>query len=464
VDPDLYQQAERHYAAGDYRSAAKEYLAVAQREPDGQNGHAYHQAGNALMRLRRYGDAATVYGHALKDASYEKRAVVLANLGAALAADGDLTSAVTAFDEALRTPGCDAPYKSEQGRAGALFDMGRFDEAATSYRAAAWDGDNPDAGKALNNLGLTFMALGKPEEAIEAYKAALGLETYRSKGRASANLGLAYAAMGFNEEACRALVRARDTYGLELGGDMLSVYEKVRALCGPEAPQPVGATAPLTVPAATAPAPAASAAAVPETVDGWSTGELAPAFADDTAPPSEHVATRGAIPVASDITGGEERFFTITDAEMKAEDREARKADKRERRADRPVWLPFVLVVVACLLVAGGLAGAWFAGLGYPTQTGTVSGMIDSYRASQDVTPYWVAVPPADVKQQMQLLPVRFDSYTIDSIQRGPAQSSARVTVNLDKSAKLYYLVNLVREGVGWKVNGIKNDWQSTGF
>ena len=456
MDPDLYQQADRQYAAGDYRAAAKEYLAVAQRADAGDKGRAYHRAGNALMKLRRWGDAATVYGHALNDASYEKRAVVLANLGAALAADGDLTSAVTVFDEALRTPGCDTPYKAEQGRAGALFDMGRYEEAATAYRAAAWDSDNPDPGKALNNLGLAFMALGRPEDAVGAYKAALGLETYRAKGKASANLGVAYAAMGFNHEACRSLVTARDTHGLELTGDVLAVYEKVRELCGPEDPEPAAPAEPIDA-VESAPVPEVPA---PEIVDGWSTGEMTPANREFDAP---RVSEPSGMPAVSDDATAEERFFTITDAEMKAADRETRKAEKRERNADRPVWLPFVLVLVACLLVAGALAGAWFAGLGYPTQTGTVAGMIDAHLGSRDVTPYWVAVPPADIKQQMQLLPLRF-TYTINGIQRGASQSSARVTVKLEKNAPLYYRISLVREGVGWKVNGIKNDWQSTGF
>jgi tetratricopeptide (TPR) repeat protein len=460
VDPDLYQQADRHYAAGDYRAAAKEYLAAAQRDPDGATGHVYHMAGNALMHIRRYGDAAALYGHALNDTTYDKRPTVLANLGAALAADGDLTGAIAAYDEALSTPGYDAAYKAEQGRGRALYDIGRYEEATTSYRAAAWDGDNPDPGKALNNMGLAFMALGKPEEAVETYKAALGLESYKAKGKASANLGLAYAAMGFSEEACRALVRARDTYGLDLTGDTLAVYEKVRAACGPQEPQ--ATSHPLTE---AAPAPA------PETEEGWSTGEIPPVSSDDVATPESEPASAPAAaslaastPTAADAMTGEERFFTITDAEMKVVDRDARQAEKRDRRAERPVWVPVVVVVIACLLVAGGLAGAWFAGLGYPMQQQTVTGMVDAQRANQDVTPYWVAVPPTDVKQQMQLLPVRFDSYTIDGIQRGPAQSSVRIKVQLDKNATLYYLISLVREGVGWKVNGIKNDWQSTGF
>ncbi len=453
MDPDLYQQADRHYAAGEYRAAAKEYLAAAQRDTDGAPGRAYHMAGNALMRIHRYADAATVYEHALQDASYDRRARVYANMGAALAADGHLTGAIAAYDDALATPGNEAAYKAEQGRAGVLYDLGRYEEATTAYRAAAWDGDNPDPGRALNNMGMAFMALGKPEEAIEAYKAALGIDSYKAKGRVSANLGLAYAAMGFNEEACRAIVRARDTYGLDLTGDILAAYEKVRAMCGPEEREAARVEAAEQV-----------AATTPETVDGWSTGETPPAFRDEAPAAAERTAADAAPTGEIATPSGGERFFTITDAEMKVVDREARKEEKRERRGERSVWVTIAAVVLACLVVAGGLAGAWFAGLGYPMQQQTVTGMVDAQRASQDVTPYWVAVPPADVKQQMQLLPVRFDSYAIDGIQRGAAQSSVRIMVKLDKSATLYYRISLVREGVGWKVNGIKNDWQSTGF
>ena len=70
------------------------------------------------------------------------------------------------------------------GRAGALYGLGRFEEATQEYRQAAWADGNPDPGKALNNLGLSFMSLGRPEDAVEAFKAAIGVEGYVTKGKA----------------------------------------------------------------------------------------------------------------------------------------------------------------------------------------------------------------------------------------------------------------------------------------
>ena len=42
-------------------------------------------------------------------------------------------------------------------------------------------------------------------------------------------------------------------------------------------------------------------------------------------------------------------------------------------------------------------------------------------------------------------------------------KSAARVLVKLDSGSEQTYDVLLVREGVGWKVNGVKNRWGSTG-
>ncbi len=91
-----FDEAKKEYDSGDFRSAAKGFLAAAGRETEGV-GAAYHMAGNSLMRLRRYGDAVTVYGHALRDDLYDKRGSVRANLAAALVAQGDYALAIEEY-------------------------------------------------------------------------------------------------------------------------------------------------------------------------------------------------------------------------------------------------------------------------------------------------------------------------------------------------------------------------------
>ncbi|HEX9093406.1 MAG TPA: tetratricopeptide repeat protein [Coriobacteriia bacterium] len=429
MDTARFAQGERAYAAGDWRVAAREFLAAVHGAPAEDSGRAYHMAGNSLMKLRRYGDAATVYGHALKDSAYGKRGAVLANLGASLAADGRFDDAAAAYDAALEEPGYDTPWKALQGKGGAYYDMGRYEEAAQAYREASWVEGNTDPGRALNNLGLCYMALDRPEDAVEAFKGAANLEASSARGKSFANLGLAYAAMGFHDEAVRAFEIARDRFAHQLTGPTLSAYEAAKTIAGPQAPA--------------------------ETVEGWSTGELPPAMGESPGEASASGPEGG--------TAGDGAFFTRTEDEMKEAGREALKAERRERHGGRGLAIRVIVVAGIVVVFVAGIAFAWASGLGYPTQSTTVSGMLDEYRAGRDVTAYWVAVPSTDIKQEVRRLPARFEQYTIDSVDAGPSQSTAHVTVRLDQEATLRYEIWLVREGVGWKVNGIQNDWGSSG-
>jgi hypothetical protein len=238
--------------------------------------------------------------------------------------------------------------------------------------------------------------------------------------------------MGFHDEAVRAFEAARDRFDHRLSGAALAAYESSRSAAGP---QPDGAT-----------------------VEGWSTGEIPPSLE-----PLVQLESSGPAGTRADDEGTEAAFFTRTEDEMKAAGRDAQKAERRQKSSGRGLAVRIVSVAAVLLALAAGLAFAWSSGLGYPTQRATVAGMLDAYRAGADVTPYWVAVPPTDIKQEMRRLPARFDSYSLDAVDAGPSQSTAHVTVRLDKSAVLRYEVWLVREGVGWRVNGIQNDWGATG-
>jgi Tfp pilus assembly protein PilF len=413
VDKRNLDQANAAYAAGDWRTAAREYLSAAADGGPG-SGEAFHLAGNALMRLKRFDDAASVYERALADTEYTKTGPVNANLGAALCSAGMHQRALAAYQRALDDPVYKSRYKALQGLAGAQYEVGLIEDAGDSYRRAALDDANPDPGKALNNLGLCFMALGRPADAVEAYRAAVDLDDYSGRGRAAANMGLAYAALGQHADAVKAFDRAVE-YGYELSGAAAAAADVSR-----------------------------NAVESPQVVEGWSTGELPPVF--------------------DEPHGGEESaFFTRTDDEMRVVDREARKTERKERKAGKKGWVGVAVWVVGIIIIVGAIGFAWLSGLGYPTQTMTVSGLLDAHRGGKPVESYWVAVPSADVEKEMSNLPPEFQSYSLQGIERSAKTSTVDVTVVLDKGAPLTYRVSLVREGVGWKVNGVTNDWRSTG-
>lgn len=456
MDDARFQEAKQAYDSGDFRAAAKGFLAAAGREPEG-TGAAYHMAGNSLMRLRRHADAVTVYGQALRDELYDRRGAVQSNLAAAHAALGEYAEAVEAYRAALEEHDYVTHYRALQGMAGSLFEMGKHAEAASAYRQAALDGDNPDPGKALNNLGLSFMSLGRPADAVEAYKAALGFDDYSGRGRALANLGLAFHVLGEHRQAVKSFEKAIQLHGHELSDQARTAFAKSQEASKPQR----------------------------EVVEGWSTGELPPlieSLSDDDDEfeysAAEQTQVMAAVPASGmspaalnddpSSTGElfgtvpESEFFTLTDDEMKDRDRSVRRAERDAKRADRNPWTLVASVALVVVVIVASIAAAYFSGLGFPTQRMTVTGMLDTRADGNAVEGYWVAVPAADIDKEMAKLPV-VDVYEIASVERSPRTSRVTVAVTPENGSPLRYEITLAREGIGWKVAGIENDWRSTG-
>ena len=121
-----------------------------------------------------------------------------------------------------------------------------------------------------------------------------------------------------------------------------------------------------------------------------------------------------------------------------------------------------VIGILTVVVLVGGSAALYFLGFGYPTQSMTVSGMLDSHAEGQSAEDYWVAVPSTDVDKEMAKLPP-VKEYEIAGTQQSRGTSSVTVVVTPENGAPLRYEISLAREGVGWKVTGIENDWRSTG-
>jgi tetratricopeptide (TPR) repeat protein len=425
VDETRLRAGDTAYAAGDWATAAREYLAAAASGTRG-SGYAFHRAGNSLMKLKRLADAATVYQRALEDELYDQQAAVACNLGTAKAALGVFDEAADAFEASIADLDYDGRYKALQGLGGALYQMGRIEEAAEAYRRAALDDANVEPGKALNNLGMCFMALDRPEDAVEAYRAAVDLEGYAGRGRAAANLGLAYAALGMHDRAVVSFERARDELGHSFSSSVEAAYRASKA-----------------------------AARLPEKVEGWTTGEMPPV--PSMAEPS---VTAAAVPPEEDEEDGS-RFFTITDAEMKVQDRAVRRKEREDKRSSRPLWVTLLTWGAVFVIVVGGIAAAYLFGLGYPTQQMTVNGMLEAFAAGESVASYWVAVPATDVEKAMSGLPPAWTAYEIGAVERSARTSKAEVTVTLEQGGVVNYEISMAREGVGWKVNGVASSFNS---
>jgi tetratricopeptide (TPR) repeat protein len=441
VDQARFEEGQAAYAAKDYRAAAKAFLSAAGRGEG--SGAAYHMAGNSLVRLRRFSDAVTVYRHALNDESYDKHSAVQVNLGAAHVALGEYAEALRSYEAALEDPEYAAQYRALQGKAGALFEMGRVEDAAMAYRQAALDSENPDPGKALNNLGFCFMAMDRPTDAVEAYRAALGFDSYSGRGRALANLGMAYHLIDCHEDAVKSFEKATELHGYELSDTARLAYVTSREK--------------------------SSSPSEREVVEGWSTGEMPPAMESAVEAETEPEAAQPLPPADATTSmphpGGDDvdSFFNMTDQEMRERDREARRTERQMRQGGRGgAWSVIASVVVAVAIIAGLLVALFMWGFGYPTQRMTVSGMLEARASGDPVAQYWVAVPTADIDKEMAKLPPMTE-FAIENVERSPRTSQVVVTVTPESGAPLSYQISLAREGVGWKVTGVENDWRSTG-
>ena len=425
-------------------------------------------AANSLMRLRRFPDAATVYGHALRDDTYDRRGALFVNLGQAQCAMGEYAQASESFESALAEPGYSTPHKAWRGLADSLMERGKVEEAAIAYRKAAIDPGNADPGKALVNLGLCFMGLGRPVDAAEAYRAALGVEHYKGRGKALSNLGMAYSQAGEYAEAVRAFEKATQLHAYRLPSAAQECYDNALVQVRPTKETVEGWE--------TGEAPTLSE--VEAVADGWATGDLA-GLGDDPGPavivlPTAEMTPAAAEPQAllpdADVAAEElgfgdaeavTSFFSRTETEMRERDREQRRA---QRAVDRTgAWYlrrVGVAGLIAAVLIAG-LGGAFWMGYGWPMQSATVEGLLEAYRRGEETTRYWVAVPDKDIDKEMaKVPPVR--EFEVSGVEQGAWTSAVSVTITPEKGAPLLYKVTLAREGVGWKITGIDNDWRST--
>jgi Tfp pilus assembly protein PilF len=440
VDQNRFDAAQRAYDAKDWRAAAQGFLAAAQQGGEG-SAKAYCKAGNALTKMRRWADATTVYRHALADPEYAARGAVWANLGTALSESGEYGEALEAFDHALEDPAYATAWRAMQGRARALVGMGRHDEAAAAYRQAALDHANPDPGRALNNLGLQFMAMGRPEDAVEAYSAALDIDGYGGRGRAAANLGVAYLRLGMRDRAAEALALA-EAEGFDLTGPFAQAKDAAGAIGAPPTD-----TIPTTVVATADPAP--------ESSDGHAAGH----------PDAESSSARSTAP-ESVVIGDEQLdtdFFDLTDDDMKRIDRERRRSEPAAPRSRRGLWSTVAATVLVLALAAGLVAAAVLTGFGWPGQTSVTSDLLTAYREGKSVEGYWVAVPAVGIDKEMAKIPPTFSGVNVGTVKNTSLNTATvQVAVTIENGSPLDYVVDLQREGVGWRVSGIENDWRST--
>ncbi len=157
------------------------------------------------------------------------------------------------------------------------------------------------------------------------------------------------------------------------------------------------------------------------------------------------------------------KFFTMTEDEMKQADREARRAERDSHEGRARCWSKVLARRRDRRRVprrARASCTRWATG--GPPRRSTVKGLLQANATGKSVAAYWVAVPDKDVAKEMAKLPP-VSSFKVESVDKGSSVSAAFVQITPKQGAPLRYKITLQREGVGWKVVGVDNNWASSG-
>ncbi|OUO60958.1 tetratricopeptide repeat protein [Olsenella sp. An270] len=420
MNQQAFESGKRAYQEGDWLGAVT--LLDGARQGDEPSGEVDHLRGNAYMKLGQFDSAAAAYEDALSDAAYGKRGALSCNRGRALLAAGRPQEAVVALTDAVADSSYATPYKAYMALGAAYEQLGDVRNAGISYRSAAIDESNPAPAVALSDLGSCFMRLGRAVDAVEAYRTALDFTTpLEDQNRIWCDLALAYVAANRMNEAVDAFAHATADGTLELSPDAQAAYDAAR-----KAVASIGSRRPSETDALLAAAGYGSTSYDPLDPTGAS-GELMPSPED---------------------TG----FFSVSEEDLVQQDR----LDRKVRRKHRHTGLKVFLVILFLLaLVGGGGAFAYINGYGWPTQQSVAEQLFGAKTQGSDLAPYVVSsLSTAQIQEISDVIPSGAE-VSVTGVDRSMTQSTVYLTASLSSGGEQDYTVEMVRDGIGWKVESV---------
>ena len=426
MNQQAYESGKRAYQSGDWLGAVTQLAAAT--APGEASGEVDHLRGNAYMKLGQFDAAAGAYESALSDAAYGKRGALSCNRGRALLAAGKAQEAVAALNEAAQDESYATPYKAYMALGSAYEKLGDVRSAGMAYRSAAIDEANPAPAVALSNLGSCFMRLGRPVDAVEAYRTALDFTNpLESQNQIWRDLGLAYVAANRMSEAVDAFGHATADGTLTLSPEAQASYDAARK------------------------AVAALADRRPSETDAF----LAAAGYGGSYDPLDPTGASGELMPSPEDTG----FFSVTEEDLVAADKHDRKVRRKHRHTGLKV---FIFILVVLLLAAGAAGFGYVKGYGWPTQESVVEGLFEAKSSGQELDSYVAAGTSESVIEEMSdVMPTGDTTVTVKGVDRSMTESTVYLTATLAEGGEQDYTVELVRDGISWKVTTVTPEYAS---
>lgn len=428
MDQQAFQAAKAAYQQGDWATAVST-LNVAKGSGE-VAGAVDHLRGNALMKLGMYADAANAYGEALRDPSYGKRGALSCNMGRAQLAAGNLDGAIASLTAATQDASYATPYKAFLALGNAQVKKGDIRGAGIAYRNAAIDEANPDPAGALSKLGSCFMDLGRPVDAVEAYRTALDFSTpLESQNAIYADLGSAYVAANRMNEAVDAFSHATADGSYTLSPNAQAAYQAAQR------------------------AVAAITGGAPSETDAM----LAAAGYGGTGAydPLDPTGQSGEFMPSPEDTG----FFSVSENDLVQQDKKDRKVQRKHKRSGGKA---IVVIIILLVIILGGGAFAYTKGYGFPTQQSVVEQLFAG-KTSGDIGSVLSGSVSSDQRSEIESVLPSGASVTVDGIDQSMSSSTVRATATLSGGGTQTYTIQMVRDGIGWKVISVTPVYASQG-
>lgn len=441
MDTSAFNAGKAAYIKGDYATA--QAMLQAAKEPDEINGALDHMLGNSLMRMGMYKEAAKAYQDVLRDETYQKRGAIYSNLGRALAASGQDEEAIKALDAALQDVHYQSPYKAQMALGKLLQKRGDARAAGAAFRSAAIDERNPDPSVALMCLGSCFMELGRPLDAVEAFRTALDFSSPRtSQASIYASLGEAFVASNRMQEALDAFQHALASPAAELTGKQEAAYTAAKH---------------------------AVATLVAKRGGTGSTDALLAAGGYQVSgpiDPLDPLQESGELIPSPEDTG----FFSVSEQDIMEEENrkniekkrsKKNKKEKAEKKAKKPHKkgriFKITAIIFAILIVCGLAAGTWayYQGYGIPDAARVAEDLFYAKADHTDMNQYIAGSVNETQKKAIQSILPTTSQIEVKDVKRSKDSSVVTLSASLTQGATQTYVINLERDGLGWKVSDV---------
>ena len=152
------------------------------------------------------------------------------------------------------------------------------------------------------------------------------------------------------------------------------------------------------------------------------------------------------------VKGEDTGFFSVSEEDLVQQDR----LDRKVRRKHRHTGLKVFLVILFLLaLVGGGGAFAYINGYGWPTQQSVAEQLFGAKTQGSDLAPYVASsLSTAQIQEISDVIPSGAE-VSVTGVDRSMTQSTVYLTASLSSGGEQDYTVEMVRDGIGWKVESV---------